>query len=366
MDQRIAETIVRIVLQEIYKDGKVEAYERETLKKVLDQVGIEDKVFRTIHKEVSISAKKMKIVEEPLDHKVLLQRLNQRLRMEVTPKVCKEIIDLFRKEFSIEKNPILESKVIPQLHETSKDIQQQSIITTLSLPKSNKLNILCEQSPNYSLACYLLGSGSIFWVIFFSMIPVLINLNIGDVYIEYKHLAFSSKKVQAHVIHSGYARMQGLESEVTEVHYRYTVNHKNFTGYSYLTDFYPKQDHPLVITVGETAPNISRIVGGSFAENSVIIYIPILLLVSSFVLGLLKSRTAKNTNVSDIGMLDDSKLSIFSHFIIRRASILIFTLLICYFTYLPDLIFNILLPITSALFLLGIIIVVVWASSEER
>lgn len=364
MDQRIAETIVRIVLQEIYKDGKVEAYERETLKRVLDKVGIDNKVFRKIHKEVSISAKKMKIVAEPLNHRVLLERLNQRLRMEVTPKVCKEIIDLFKKEFAIESDP----GYVPKLTILStQDIVLDKVESEPKIKSDRQdLNMLCEQSPNFPLACYLLGNGSLLWVLFFSMIPVLLNFNIGDVITEYKHLTFSTQIVKGHVIGSGYARMQGLESETTEVHYRYVLNYKNFTGYSYLTDFYPKSDHPLTIAVSKDNPKISRIIGGSYSENSTIIFIPLLLFIASFIFGVIKSIYARQTNISELSMLEDSKVNIVSHFLIRRLSIITIVFALCWFAYLPDLIFNILLPILSVVFGLGLVIVIIWASSEDK
>ena len=54
MNKDISEKIVRIVLQEVYKDGKVDPHEREVLKKILSKVGINNEVFRSIHKEVSI------------------------------------------------------------------------------------------------------------------------------------------------------------------------------------------------------------------------------------------------------------------------------------------------------------------------
>ncbi|PCJ19769.1 MAG: hypothetical protein COB02_06150 [Candidatus Cloacimonadota bacterium] len=234
----------------------------------------------------------------------------------------------------------------------------------------DKQNNFSKKSKNFSLACYLLGNGSLSWMIFFALIPVLMNLGVIDTYTEMTELNYGhnyeNKRISAVVTGTVYARMRGMESELTEVHYHYTFKDKNFSGFSYLSDKYIKAGEKVSIVVSESNPKLSRVITGSYSEVGLLAFLPLMLMFYCFFYGINRTLgTLSNTHVSEFKMLEDTYESIFSHFLVRRLSIILISITICYLMSITTLLFDYLLPGFFFLIVVLGLIYFIWLDCEE-
>ncbi|MCO4780863.1 MAG: hypothetical protein KC646_00960 [Candidatus Cloacimonetes bacterium] len=414
MYKKFETTIVTIVLEEVYADGFIEAYEREALKKVLKKVGINRDVFQNIHKKIAIEAKKKSLEPKLDDQGGFLMRVCDRLTESTTSEIAQEIISLLAEEFQLDiptqtdtepnkntsditeqsslpsednsndQSPKIstfetsEREIVPSSFGTPDIALESPKITTksrqkLTQPKKSigakkKKNIPNDQgtlkvsSPNYGLACYLLGNGSLSWICVFSLMAILINLNVHELYTQHRYLKKTTTKVVGTVLGSMFARNALFDLEIVEVHYHYIKDGKNFTGYSYTLDTYKRADSKVTVMVNITNPKLSRLKDGSYYEYDVIVFVPILALFFFLFTAVYGTLKAKHTPVSELNMIGQDLKSILSHFCIRRLSILLITIFYCSFFSVGDLVFNILVPIFNMIFIFALIVLAIIGS----
>ncbi|PCJ20039.1 MAG: hypothetical protein COB02_05415 [Candidatus Cloacimonadota bacterium] len=192
----------------------------------------------------------------------------------------------------------------------------------------NKTKLLVKTSKNFPLACYLLGPGSICWMIVLAMIPILINLNIESAYINYTQLNSNYTMGEGTVDNNSYVRLEFYE-ELREIHYHYTKNHKNFTGFSYLINSNLTVGDKVTLRINKTNPKISKIRNSSYSPDGWYIFIPIIVLLIFINNGVQNSKKSLDIKPKSLGYLEDSKVHIFSHFLIRRFSIVISSIIFC-------------------------------------
>lgn len=414
MYQQFEISIVTIVLEEVYSDGVIEAYEREALKKVLKQVGIKRELFQKLHKQISIEAKKKNLQPALNDEEGFLQRVSTRLTKSTTPEIALDLVTLLSKEFKLsipdstpastniqverietQEAPISHTQkpvvanlpspiTAPQFETTEREIvpapkaekpskkqvskqvkvsseapKKQTIATKKKKASKNDGNLKVS-SPNYGIACYLLGSGSLSWMFVFALIPILMNLNVQELYTQHRYLSKTVTTVQGTILGNLFARNAFLDSEVVEVHYHYIKDGKNFTGHSYMLDTYKKSDTKVAVLVNVTNPKLSRLRDGSYYEYDVVIFIPLLALLFFFFMGLYGTINAKQTPSSELKMIGQDLNSILSHFVIRRLSIVGCTILFCLFFSVGNIFFNTLVPIINMIFVVGFVLVAIY------
>lgn len=411
IDQKVAKTITRIILEEIYADGIIEAYERAILKKILIKVGIQRNIFQKMHQEVSLEAKKKSLKPSTNNQLNFLQKVSQRVSESANSKIAKDITDLLANEFQLESpnthksrlnietdksshnysHKTVNEKIIPSdnninnLNKTVKVQDQKMKNTTVSssiIPLKNtqvkkvlhnkKKNVadskgnLQKSSTTYGLACYLLGNGSLSWMLVFALIPILMNLNVQELYNQYRYFSTNTTKVSGEVIGSVYARNALLGSEVREVHYHYIKDGKNFTGYSYTLDMFLSPGFKGTVIVNNSNPKMSQLIHGSYYEYDIIIFVPILALILFLGLAIYGSYNSDKTPASELQGLDQDLNSILSHFFIRRLSIVIASILFCSFFSIGDVLFNTLMPIINTVGLVvGIIAILIYIPLED-
>jgi hypothetical protein len=355
-------SIVTIVLEEVYADGVIEAYEREALKKVLKRVGIQREVFQKIHKQISIEAKKKTLEPCLNDQADFLQRVSNRLNESTNAAIAQQITTLLAEEFQ------LESPTPDVFVESSgaKRVPRSSIATKKKKALNSEGNLKIT-SPNYGLACYILGNGSLSWMFVFALIPILLNLNVQELYAQHKYFKkTATTTVQGTVLGSLFARNALFDSEIVEVHYHYIKDGKNFTGHSYTLDKYKNADQKVSVLVNNTNPKLSQLRDGSYYEYNIIIFIPLLALVFWLMSGIYGTLNALSTPLIELKMIGQDLNSILSHFAIRRFSIVLGSIIFCTFFSVGDIFFNTLVPIINMLVMIVIVVVaIVGAVSAE-
>ena len=288
-----------------------------------------------------------------------------KVQTELDTKNSKTAKILDQTEAQSTKSPIEQKKEKSKDHSevlnTANRLKQD---TNKIVKKPKKTKTISIKSDYFSLACYLLGRGSLSWMIVFAMIPLLMNLNISDLFIEYNHLSSSKKYTEGRVIGTTYARMSGLD-ELVEVHYHYIVDHKNFTGFSYLINQYLPQGHKVNLVISESNPKISRIKKGSFTENAWFIYLFLFLMLCFMMTGILGSLSAKDTHIKDLSMIEDTSSAVLQHFLIRRFSIVLSLILFCTLFSFVDFFYDIFYPLLEIVGSLAIIILGTMAVLSE-
>lgn len=234
--------------------------------------------------------------------------------------------------------------------------------------RTTQINLLSEQSytPPHTnpIFSFLLGQGSICWTIAVAIIPILFNLNIQEYYVQSTELNNSAHKVEGTVLHSMYARDTfdyGQISEVVEIHYHYVVNHKNFTGWSYVNNWYYPYGKKVKVLFNKENPKVSRVAEGSYLEcDGTIINLSGLVLVF-ILLGFYRFYTKPAITIKM------SRLKLSSSILFLRISIIFCSATICNYYSIRDILFDIFLPISLPIFVIFCFVTtVVWHYTDQN